>query len=74
MIDNATMFKADVYVATGDPFEQWAFRNRRQLSLEETSVWLAPPEYVLVHKLEFLREGGSEKHIRNIAACSPSLM
>lgn len=32
----------------------------------ETPVWLAPPEYVIVHKLEFFREGGSEKHLRDI--------
>ena len=24
------------------------------------------PEYVIIHKLEFLREGGSEKHVRDI--------
>jgi len=66
VIDHATMFKADVYIAGGDPFEQWAFRNRRQLTVEEASVWIAPPEYVAVYKLEFFREGGSEKHIRDI--------
>jgi hypothetical protein len=25
-----------------------------------------PPEYVVIKKLEFLREGGSEKHVRDI--------
>lgn len=32
----------------------------------ETPVWLAPPEYVVVQKLEFFREGGSETHLRDI--------
>ena len=27
---------------------------------------LAPPEYVIVRKLEYDREGGSEKHLRDI--------
>ncbi len=27
---------------------------------------LAPPEYVIVRKLEYYREGGSEKHLRDI--------
>ena len=27
---------------------------------------LAPPEYVIVRKLEYFREGGSEKHLRDI--------
>lgn len=26
----------------------------------------APPEYVIVRKLEYLREGGSDKHARDI--------
>lgn len=26
----------------------------------------APPEYVIVRKLEYYREGGSEKHLRDI--------
>lgn len=46
--------------------EGWAFGHRRQLSVGEVPVWLAPPEYVVVQKLEFFREGGSEKHIRDI--------
>jgi len=30
------------------------------------TVMLAPPEYVIVRKLEYFKEGGSEKHIRDI--------
>ena len=30
----------------------------------ETLV-LAPPEYVIVRKLEYYREGGSDKHLRD---------
>ncbi|HEU5125392.1 MAG TPA: hypothetical protein VFW05_15175 [Verrucomicrobiae bacterium] len=33
----------------------------------ETLV-LAPPEYVIVRKLEYFREGGSDKHLRDIRA------
>jgi hypothetical protein len=29
---------------------------------------LAPPEYVILRKLEYHREGGSEKHLRDIRA------
>ena len=29
-------------------------------------VWFAPPEYVILWKLEFYREGGGDKHIRDI--------
>ena len=27
---------------------------------------MAPPEYVIVRKLEYFREGGSDKHLRDI--------
>jgi hypothetical protein len=29
---------------------------------------LAPPEYVILRKLEFWREGGSDKHLRDLRA------
>jgi hypothetical protein len=32
----------------------------------EDRIWIAPPEYVIVRKLEFYREGRSEKHLRDI--------
>ena len=66
LIHHHSVFKADIYIATGSEFERWAFKNRRPLVADETPVWLAPPEYVIVHKLEFFREGGSEKHVRDI--------
>ena len=66
LIHHHSIYKADVYVATGSEFERWAFKNRRRLVAAAIPVWLAPPEYVIVHKLEFYREGGSEKHLRDI--------
>ncbi|HKP04106.1 MAG TPA: hypothetical protein VJU77_12205 [Chthoniobacterales bacterium] len=59
-------FKADVYVGIGDPLHGWAIRNRRLIDVDGIQLWLAPPEYVIVHKLEFYREGGGEKHLRDI--------
>jgi hypothetical protein len=66
LIHHHSIYKADIYIATGSEFERWAFKNRRSLVAGETPVWLAPPEYIIVHKLEFFREGGSEKHLRDV--------
>ena len=66
LIHHHSIYKADIYLAIGSEFERWAFKNRRPLVVGETPVWLAPPEYVIVHKLEFFREGGGEKHLRDI--------
>ncbi len=61
-----TGFKADVYPTGRDDFSAWAFRLRRRVQFEGETVVLAPPEYVIVRKLEYYREGGSEKHLRDI--------
>ena len=58
--------KADFYPANHDELHGWAFRNARRYSIRNTSIVLAPPEYVIVRKLEYYREGGSEKHLRDI--------
>lgn len=61
-----TGFKADFYTAGRDELHGWAFRNARQLAYRGEPVIVAPPEYVIVRKLEYFREGGSEKHLRDI--------
>jgi hypothetical protein len=58
--------KADLYSMSRDEIDAWAFRNAKKYSIKEVTISLAPPEYVIVRKLEFYREGGSEKHIRDI--------
>ena len=36
------------------------------LVLDDLTVQVAPVEYVILRKLEYFREGGSEKHLRDI--------
>jgi len=66
VIHSDTSLKADFYPAHRDELHAWAFRHARQYSIERTSICLAPPEYVIVRKLEYYREGGSDKHLRDI--------
>jgi hypothetical protein len=58
--------KADFYTVNRDELHAWAFSNATQYSVNDTIIWLAPPEYVIVRKLEYFREGGSEKHLKDI--------
>jgi len=67
LIHHATGFKADVYLTGQDELHRWAMSKRKQIQLGSTSVWVAPPEYVILRKLEYYREGKSEKHLRDIA-------
>lgn len=48
------------------PYYQWAFENRRLGSISAGDARYAPPDYVILWKLEFFREGGGDKHVRDI--------
>ena len=67
IIHHETGFKADVYLLGEDELHHWAMSNRRELDIEGETIWFAPPEYVILRKLEYYREGKSEKHLRDIA-------
>lgn len=58
--------KADLYLAGTDPLNEWALASARSVETAGSSVSVAPPEYVIVRKLAYFREGGSEKHVRDI--------
>ena len=60
-----TGFKADFYPAGREELHAWAFRHARRMEYRGEPVVVAPPEYVIVRKLEYFREGGSEKHLRD---------
>jgi hypothetical protein len=66
VIHKASGLKGDFHTATRDEFHAWAFRNVRQYAIGDLTIRLAPPEYVIVRKLEYFREGGSDKHLRDI--------
>jgi hypothetical protein len=66
IIHAASGLKADFYTANRDELPAWAFRRAKHYVIGDLTVTLAPPEYVIVRKLEYFREGGSEKHLRDI--------
>jgi hypothetical protein len=62
-------YKADIYLTGRDPLHAWAMPLRRRISWNErTTLPVAPPEYVILRKLEYYREGGSSKHPADIRA------
>ena len=67
LIHHDTGHKADIYLRGSDELQAWGLSHRKQASLgPDQSLWLAPPEYVILRKLEFYREGGSSKHLTDI--------
>ncbi|HEX3481857.1 MAG TPA: hypothetical protein VHT91_42885 [Kofleriaceae bacterium] len=65
LIHHDSGFKADIYIAF-DELHRWALTHRKELTLDGLRVSVAPVEYVILRKLEYFREGGSEKHLRDI--------
>jgi len=63
-----TGFKADLYPTGRDELNAWAFRGKRTIEYEGENIVLAPPEYVIVRKLQYFREGHAEKHLRDVRA------
>lgn len=61
-----TGLKADFYPQQRDAFFDWAWRERREAPQAGGPVFYAPPEYVIVWKTAYFREGGGEKHVRDI--------
>jgi hypothetical protein len=68
LIHRDTGFKADFYPTGRDELNASAFHGKREVEFEGEKIILAPPEYVIVRKLEYFREGRSEKHLRDIRA------
>jgi hypothetical protein len=66
LIHHESGFKADIYPAGTDELQIWAMRNARQIEFEGSTIFIAPPEYVIIKKLEFYKEGKSQKHLTDI--------
>jgi hypothetical protein len=69
LIHHDSGYKADIYLAGVDPLHGWALPRRRRVRWQDDlEMSVAPPEYVVLRKLEYFREGGSEKHRADITA------
>jgi hypothetical protein len=61
--------KADIVVSSGSAHDESRFRRVRLIAMPDgRREPFASPEDVILKKLEFFREGGSSKHLRDIAS------
>ena len=65
VIHPALAVKADYFVAA-DELAEWGLAHRRREPLGDAEVWMAPPEYVIVRKLQYFRAGESAKHLDDV--------
>ena len=67
VIHHKTGFKADIYIHRASQLHAWGLSRKKLFELSASKgIWVAPPEYVIVRKLEYYREGHSEKHLHDI--------
>lgn len=60
--------KIDVIIPKGGPFDRGRFERRRVVRTPDgLTIQYSSPEDIIISKLEFYREGRSEKHLRDIA-------
>lgn len=67
IIHPSSGLKVDIIIRKDDDFNDSRFeRVKRFSSIEETAVNFSSPEDVIIMKMKYYKEGGSEKHIRDI--------
>ncbi|MEE9430944.1 MAG: hypothetical protein V3V16_07895 [Melioribacteraceae bacterium] len=68
IIHNESGFKADLYFAGNNDFQHLALKKVKEINFYGDKIPIAPPEYVIIKKLEFFKEGKAQKHINDIKA------
>lgn len=69
IIHPASGLKIDIVVKKDTPYERVEFERRhRQPILPGKDAYFARPEDVILYKMLYFREGGSERHLRDIAS------
>ena len=67
IIHPASGLKVDVIIRQETPFDESRFSRTRRISPGKGfEADFASPEDVIIKKMEFYRDGGSEKHLRDI--------
>jgi hypothetical protein len=68
IIHPASGLKVDIIVPESTPFNESRFdRVKRLAAAEDFEASFASPEDAIIKKMDYYREGGSEKHLRDIA-------
>ncbi len=68
IIHPASGLKVDVIIKQNTPFDSSRFRRAQRIHPTEFyQANFAAPEDVIIKKMAYYREGGSEKHLRDIA-------
>lgn len=68
VIHQSTVTKVDLIVQKAGPYHAEEFDRRQSVMIEGTPVWIVSPEDLVISKLSWLRQGGSDVHRRDVVA------
>jgi predicted nucleotidyltransferase len=68
VIDNESIYKIDFMVVDASGYNKVRFDRVRARTVGGVPVKMSAPEDVILMKLKFHQEGGSDKHLRDIAS------
>lgn len=68
VIHPASGLKIDFFVVADEITQAQIARRQRRLALPDLEATFSPPEELMIKKLQYYRIGGSEKHLRDVAA------
>jgi hypothetical protein len=67
IIHSSSGLKIDIILTKATPFSKTEFSRRKPGAVSpEQEAYFTSPEDVIIKKMDFYREGGSEKHLRDI--------
>ncbi len=66
LIHRSSLLKVDFIVRNDGPYDILAFERRRRVAIGEATVSLIAPEDLLLAKLVWARDGGSELQLRDV--------
>jgi hypothetical protein len=65
IINHKTGMKAYFFVNHNDPLHLWGLERKTRYVFGDLEFWIAPSEYIIIRKLEYFKDGGSSKHLRD---------
>jgi len=66
IIDIKTQWKADLRIRQARSFSMMEFSRRQKAIVLDTDVWIVSPEDVILSKLEWAQESGSQRQIEDV--------
>ena len=66
LIHNASVIKVDCIVRKNTPYRHVEFDRRKQIEIDDFSTWIASKEDLIISKLFWAKDSGSETQMRDV--------